>query len=217
MLLLMLLFMQDPQWTLKSDDSVFAIITQKAGLASGFAHNHLVVAPDPQLKLTLDPENLETLQFEFECESRKLEVDRAEDHSKWYDRIRQLDFFQEKFSFVDESDRAKIKKAMIGKDQLNVTVHPLIQAKVLSFHNQPLTGAPADFTASIELEFRVTGKRINRTLPCRGVEAEGQLQFEVFGSYRFSEFGIKPYSAMLGAVRNQDEFFLYVNAVFVHP
>ena len=36
---------------------------------------------------------------------------------------------------------------------------------------------------------------------------------EIFGEFRFKEFGIEPYSTMLGAIRNDDRFHLYVNTV----
>jgi hypothetical protein len=37
------------------------------------------------------------------------------------------------------------------------------------------------------------------------------LTIEGVGSARFTDFGIKPFSAFMGAVKNLDEFHLYLN------
>ena len=44
---------------------------------------------------------------------------------------------------------------------------------------------------------------------------EDGLHIEAVGVFNFREFGIKPYSAMLGAVKNKDEFHVYVALVAV--
>ena len=42
-------------------------------------------------------------------------------------------------------------------------------------------------------------------------DGDGALTIEAVGDFAFTEFGIKPFSAALGAVRNKDAFRVYVN------
>ena len=38
-----------------------------------------------------------------------------------------------------------------------------------------------------------------------------ELSIEAVGEFTFEEFGIEPYSAFLGSVKNKNEFFIYLN------
>ncbi len=50
-----------------------------------------------------------------------------------------------------------------------------------------------------------------KPVPARYELADGILTIEAIGAFNFTDFGIKPYSAFLGAVKNEDEFHVYVN------
>ena len=58
--------------------------------------------------------------------------------------------------------------------------------------------------------FEVRGKRAERPARVRYTYREGKLEVEALGEFFFTDFGIKPYSAMLGAVRNRDRFHVYL-------
>ena len=60
------------------------------------------------------------------------------------------------------------------------------------------------------LAFTVHGKTVKRECPANIVVEENGLKVDAVGAFKFSEFGIKPYSAMAGAVKNADEFHLFV-------
>ena len=59
----------------------------------------------------------------------------------------------------------------------------------------------------------IHGKTVERSLPATWSEKEGTLTAEIWGEYGFEEFGIEPYSTMLGAIRNDDRLHLYVSVV----
>ena len=63
------------------------------------------------------------------------------------------------------------------------------------------------------MRLTIHGKTIERRLPATFRVADGVLSAEIVGELRFEEFGIEPYSTMLGAIRNDDRFHLYVSVV----
>jgi hypothetical protein len=61
----------------------------------------------------------------------------------------------------------------------------------------------------------VRGVAVEKTFPARFEVAEGggELHAEVLGEVNFTDFGIEPYSAALGAVKNADLFHVWVSLV----
>ncbi|MEO7794654.1 MAG: YceI family protein, partial [Thermoanaerobaculia bacterium] len=66
---------------------------------------------------------------------------------------------------------------------------------------------------SLSLRLTIRGKSVERSLPVTWSEKEGGLTAEVLGEFHFRDFGIEPYSTMLGAIRNDDRFHLFVRVV----
>ena len=192
-------------------DSIFAVITHKAGVASGVAHNHMVAAAGYQAKLSFDESAPLDAAFEIELESEKLEVDRWDLAQAWYPRLEELGLLDEPFSEVSEKDRGKIRKAMLGKGQLDAAAFPKISASIKSVQEAATTHGDIDFPYAAQLELTIRGKTISKPVAARYQMADGQLTVEAVGAFAFTDFGIKPYSALLGAIRNQDQFHAYVN------
>jgi hypothetical protein len=42
------------------------------------------------------------------------------------------------------------------------------------------------------------------------------LELQIVKAFRFSDFGIEPYAALLGAIRNDDVFHVFVHVVANH-
>ena len=59
----------------------------------------------------------------------------------------------------------------------------------------------------------VHGETVERLVAARYSLEDGVLTVEVVGSFAFTEFGIKPYSSALGALKNRDRFHLYVQLI----
>ena len=189
--------------------SVFAVVTHKAGLAARLAHNHLVVADDYTAQLDFDPERPEATSFRFETPAAKLTVDDPAAQERWYPRIAELGILTEPFGEVSEGDRGKIHESMVSKKQLNVKSHPTLRAEIVGVTEGG--GATAEgFPFTVRLKIEIVGKTVEKAVAGRFERDGNRVRFEAYGELAFTDFGIKPYSAMLGAVKNDDPFHLYV-------
>ncbi|MEM7583661.1 MAG: YceI family protein [Acidobacteriota bacterium] len=197
--------------TLRDAESVFAVVTHKAGLAAGMAHNHLIAAADHQAALSFDPAKPLETSFELRAEAAKLEVDRGDLQQTWYPRLEALGVLDEPFGEVSEKDRAKIHDSMVSKGQLNAENFPQITATLLSVSEKATTQGDVAFPYEAKLRLEVRGKAVEKLVAARFEFSGETLNVEAVGAYQFSDFGIKPYSAFFGAVKNQDEIHVYLN------
>lgn len=203
-------------WDLDRKASVFAVVTHKEGLAAGLAHEHFVVAND--YEATIDVAGLfsddveSAARFEFEVAVNDLRVDDPEQSARWQERLLQLELLGKPFAELSEKDRKKIRKSMLGKKQLNAALHPQISARLEEIRSDgdgsyfgTLHLTVADHSVSKEISFVLDGTE-------RGV-----LRAEVTATFDFTDFGIKPYSAMLGSIRVANTFHIFVVLVVNPP
>ncbi len=194
-----------------TEDSIFAVITHKGGFASGVAHNHLITATGYQADLSFDAEAPRATRFEIELASEQLKVDPWDLEQKWYPRFEELELLDEPFSEVSDKDRSKIRKSMLSKGQLDAAASPRITAKVTAVREQATTLGDVAFPYAADLELEIRGKTVKKPVAAR-YQLDGEtLTIEAVGAFLFTDFGIKPYSALLGAVKNEDEFHVYVS------
>ena len=193
-----------------SKDSVMAVITHKDGIAKGLAHNHFVYAGAYKAKLSTADSPLD-LALEITLQTTDLVVDDKAVSDKWYPRLEELGLLAESFSELDEKDRGKIRKAMLGKSQLNEAKHKQMEIKLLEVTAEASEVNGIAFAYKIKAAFTIVGETAEATLAANINHDSGKLAMEAIGSLSFSAFGIKPYSALLGAISNQDSFDLYLS------
>lgn len=191
--------------------SVLLVLTHKAGVAAGLAHDHLVTAPLTALKLDFDPASPEAARATLALRTEALDVDAADSGARWRPRLQEIGVGPADMSALSEGDRKKIRKAMLSSSQLDVTHYPEVRAELLSLGRAEKPQGRFEGTAKIRLTLR--GKSVERDFAATWKVENGRLSAEALGAFRFTEFGIKPYSAALGAVRNADEFHVYVALV----
>jgi polyisoprenoid-binding protein YceI len=169
----------------------------KDGVASGLAHDHAMRARDVKGEVVFDPTAANALSMKVVVASASIEADPPEARKAYG------------LEPLDEDDRREIAKTMRGDDQLAVRKYPLILFESTAIRR--LT----------EGEYRVEGK-----LTLHGVTREVRLdakvtitpeRFEGRGTLRLkqSDYGITPYSAALGAVKNKDGVQLVLHLVAV--
>lgn len=191
--------------------SVFAIVTHKAGFASPLAHNHFIFPSEYAAEARRTSEALENVQFRIDFPVTALVVDDPEAQARWFPRLQAVDILDEPFKGISAEDRAKVRQAMLSEKQLDAERFPRMQAEVKSIRSEPSRQGELQCTHVVTLAFTVHGQTVTRELPAR-IEDNGDTgRVELTGRYRFTEFGIEPYSAFLGAVKVKDEFDLYVN------
>ena len=202
---------------ISTESSIFAVVTHKGGFASGMAHNHLIAAVGYQARLSFDAETPLATRFELNLASDRLAVDPWDLERAWYPRLEELGILDEAFTEVSDKDRERIRKAMLGKGQLDAARSPEISATVTGIRENPTTHGEITFPYAATLELEVRGKKAKKPVAARYRLADGVLTVEAVGAFRFTDFGIKPYSAFLGAVKNEDEFHVYVNLKAATP
>ena len=199
------------------EESIFAVVTHKAGFASGMAHNHLVAAGSPTLRVSGREEALEAVSFEIELAAQMLVVDAMDLQQEWYPRLAALGILDEPFAEVSEKQRDKIRGAMLGKKQLDAASHPTIRARLVALVAEASTLGELATTHRATVAFEVHGETVSRAIPASVVWDDGQVRVEAAGVFQFSDFGIEPYSAFLGAVKNLDEFHVFVSFLAKKP
>ena len=197
-------------WTIDQAASVFAVVTQKAGFAARLAHNHLVVAGPSTIHLELDADRLERTAFGMVTSAHDLVVDDPEQRARWQDRIRDLDLVDE-LGAPGDSDREKIRDTMLSDEQLDAESDPEISVTLLGIAPGETQSGSVTFPYFADIAVRVRGQTVEREVAA-DFRIEGDRLFvEAVGLFTFTEFGIKPYSAFMGSVKNKDEFTFYLN------
>jgi len=197
----------DEKYKIDSERSIFAVITQRGGIAARMAHDHLITADG--FSATINSSGDAVSGFSFQCETEELLVDDPKLKKQWSKNIADAGVLRSPFKTISAADRKTVRKHMLDKDQLNAKQYREIEAKVISVTKRENTFRDQSYSHVAELEFTVHGETVTRDVSANISVDEGAITVEAVGSFRFTEFGIEPYSTFLGAVRNLDEFFVY--------
>ena len=170
----------------------------KTGIGSLFAHDHVVSAKKFGGQIQLDSTTPTAAEISVEVDATTLVADEPE--------IRQK--YNLPPGLSDES-RREIQQTLGSEDQLHVRRYPTIR-----FRSTHITRErKGQYTVTGDLELRGVTRTISLSVQAelRGEELHGK------GSGRFlqSSFGYRPYTAFLGAVKNQDEVVLQVEIVAI--
>ncbi len=183
-------------YTIDPTRSEFAVQLFKAGAGALFAHDHVVRATMYTGQIHFDRDTPANSSVSIEVQSASLKIDEAEVRKK-YDLPSQL----------SEKDRLQIQETMLSPSQLDAAHYPIIQFS----STQIVAQTDEIYTVTGDLTIR----KITRTVIFSARIEHDQQTLHVHGSFRFkqSSFGYEPYSALFGAVRNQDEVLLHFDLV----
>lgn len=194
-------------------ESIFAIVTHKAGMLSGLGHDHFIHAGNYQAKAMLDESDLSSFRFEMSFSVEDLVVDDASQKQKWFPQIKSAAVLDEEFSEVSDKNRRKITKSMLGKKQLNAKKFPQIKAWVEGVKEKKGQVGEIETNVEITLKMEIKQQQKTYTMPAKLSFESGTLQILAIGPMKFTDFGIEPFSAMLGSVANDNRFHIFVNLV----
>lgn len=192
-----------------TEKSIFAVITHKGGIASGLAHDHFIHAN--KVTAQIDGDKIDNLALTLVFAVADLEVDEVTRVAKWSSKLKKLGIQKEPFTAHDEKRAQKIHKAMWGKDQLNRMAYPNIEARLAGIAEKAVTIGERTFAYELTVAVTIVGQTVNKVFGADIAYNEGVLNLEAAAAAQFTDFGIEPYSALLGAVSNQDRFYFYVN------
>ncbi|BBM82439.1 hypothetical protein [Candidatus Uabimicrobium amorphum] len=199
------------EFTVVGNKSLLSVVVQKAGVASYLAHDHLIYAYKFDATLNYSHKNENDTTFSIKIKADNLYADYHPLSKMWNPTLNKLGAFSRKFTKLSDSDRKKVRTNMLSSSQLDSKNHTYIKAKVLQIIDKETQVGERKFNKLIKLSLTVKGKTITREIPGNMKLKNGTLFVEALGKYKFTEFGITPYSALLGAIRNSDDFHLYVN------
>jgi hypothetical protein len=200
---------ESTDWT---QSSTFAVLTHKGGFAAGKAHDHLVAAGSPTITLEWDASDPLATRFELRAQVASLRVDEDPLRAELFPRLRDLGLLQQPFGPLTEAQRAEIREAMLSKKQLDAAAFSELSARLVEVSESASKLGTVDFTHRGTVELTVHGTTIRRPFQARFDPAAGSRAaiLEAVGEATFTELGIKPYSAFLGAVKNLDRFHFYL-------
>ncbi|GMU64703.1 MAG: hypothetical protein AMXMBFR36_09770 [Acidobacteriota bacterium] len=203
-----------PAWSVDLGRSQFAVLTRKAGAAARLAHDHLIVARAPRVELAFDPSAPERARLSVTIPVLSLDVDPPAERQARSPRLRELGLLDAVLPPVDEGDRGKVREAMLDEGQLDAARFPTVTAEVAGLTRRGGgEGARVALGWDATVRLTVRGRTIEKKVPARWELVDGELRAEAVAEARFTEFGIEPYSAFFGAVRNADLFHFVVEIV----
>lgn len=192
------LSVQAAPWALDSKGTALAVKTWKTGAGAGLAHDHIVRATKFSGSASLDDAGApESLKLELVAEVNALTPDEPEDRRAYHMPN----------TPVPEGDRKKVRDNMIGDEQLDAAKFPTISFTVNKVYREEsgvlqCLGKLTLHGVTKELLFPITVK-----------STENKVEGEAAVKFKTSDFGVKPYSAALGLIRNKDEVELVLRVV----
>jgi polyisoprenoid-binding protein YceI len=190
-------------YRIASGESLLSIKVYKGGTLAAAGHNHLIASHDLSGVIYLSDEPLRT-SFEVQLPLDSLTVDeaalRAAEHSSDFPPA------------VPDSAREGTRHNMLGPALLDSADYPQITLRALALEAD--AGAPGSVRAHVLVEVRGTTHEI--VLPVSYERAPTTLTVNAESTLRQSELGLKPFSAMLGALQVQDEMRIGLHLV-AHP
>ncbi len=200
---------------LVSAASSLAMVTRKEGVASGLAHRHIVVARDWTVVLNLTP-NSDAAKLaiqpwiggtaDIDLPVKQLLADDVAGSELIRGLLMERKVWDAENDRLEPSNQAKVTENMLASSQLDAERFPKISGNG-SFSD---CQASDDGTSQckLKLTLRIHDKSVSKSVDLTLIQNGKNTTAKFILPLKFTDFGIKPYSAMLGAIRVSDEFVL---------
>lgn len=183
-------------YVIDAKKSVLAVQVFKSGAAAGLAHDHVIHASTMSGSITVDAANRATAKVEVTLPTKSLVNDDPKIR-KQYGVV----------TDISDSDKAAVLEHMQAEGQLDIAKYP-----TMSFVSTSATpGEGNKLTLNGKLTMHGVTKDIS--LPIEAVLKGNTIDGKGSVKLNTSDFGIEPYSAFLGAVKNKDGIVLHVHLV----
>jgi polyisoprenoid-binding protein YceI len=181
-----------------SERTRLAVRLYREGLGSRLAHDHVVEATEVTGRIEYDAGRPEGSSVVVEVRTASLRVDEPAAR-------RRLGVEGD----LSDSQRADVDRAMRAADQLDVAQHPTI--RFASTRVVP----EADGRLRISGQLTLRGVTRDLSFPATVAIESGALRGRATLTFLQSSFGYRPYSGLLGAIRNRDEVTLHIDLAAV--
>lgn len=194
-----------------SADSLFAVVTHKAGLLSSLGHDHFIHAGVIDASATMNDQDLSSFRFEMSLKVKDLVADDPQMKETWLPSLKQAAVLEEDFEKLEAKQRKTITKRMLGKKQLNADAFPLIKAWVEGVKEKQTKIGDWEATHELRLKMEIHGVQQTFDVPAAIAMDQQTLSIRAIAPMKFTDFDIKPFSAMLGSLANENRFHIFVD------
>jgi polyisoprenoid-binding protein YceI len=156
--------------------------------ASGMSHDHVMRASGWTGTATWDPAKPENCKIDISVPVDKLVVDPP--------KLRAAVGYD---STLSDGQRGDVRKNMLSKDQLNSSKYSEISFSATSC--KVVSGSKVDVSGKLTIKGTSKPITIRMTLDADAQSYSAKGGFKIKGS----DYGLEPFSAMMGALKNQDE------------
>ncbi len=181
-------------YAIDTDRSEFVVQLFKGGIAAALAHDHVIRAAEFKGAARFDPGAPGEASIWIEVGVASLKADEPEIRKKYG-----LE------SSVSDKDRRKVQATMLSAKQMDVDNFPAISFRSTGIEEH----GEGEYLISGDLTIHGVTKRVS--FPVAAEEVDGGLHVAVSIDFKQSDFGIRPFRAMFGAVRNRDEATLHAD------
>lgn len=193
--------------TILPQDSIIGVVVEKEGpLSAVIGHNHFIFAPDFNYSFQSSTiENklaIESISIDFEV--KELVNDLFDTSQEWQSKLQAYGLLDGELTEINEDDRKEIKKSMLSKSQLDGEEFPIIAGDLILDPNNSSLG---------KLFLEIKGVKQERQVNIKWIKDEitKVQRIEFFTSFNFNDFGITPYQALGGGLKNKDRFSLLIS------
>ena len=180
-----------------SQSSLVAEIFRE-GTASVFAHDHVVEATSFSGRITYEPAVPEASSISVQVNAATLKVDSPETRRQFHSR-----------GEPTTADVSDIERNMKGEGQLHVAKFPLITFVSTRINSE----RDGQYWVTGHLTIRGVTKTVR--FPANVVMEGHTLRATATLEFTQSAFGYRPYSALLGTIKNKDTVVLHIHLVAI--
>ncbi len=194
------------------ENSSIAVLTDKEGIAAALAHRHIIVASSWNADLTLSKDDSQG-QLEgtasINLDVKKLIVDTPKSSEKITSLFIKNKLWDEKVDKLEPGNSETVRENMLDKSQLDADGSPVLSGKG-SFKSCKKVESNSS-QCQLKIVMKIKNVEVEKQTALLITEVGNELVADFIVPYKFTDFGIKPYRAMMGAIGVKDEFFVGVH------
>jgi polyisoprenoid-binding protein YceI len=177
-------------YSIDKNEGELIVRLYKKGIFSGFAHDHIVIAREFFGSVEFDEVDITQFKISVEAPANSIASDLPEIRRKYGLEV------------LSQKDWIEINKTMRSSRQLDIEKYPIVRFSSDSLKR--IEGESFEITG----EFSLHGVTKLIAVPVTISVENGILKLQGGFSFLQSDYNIKPFSGVLGTVRNKDEALL---------
>ena len=171
-------------WVLDTAHSRVVVHVLPAGLLSAALHEHHFQPESWSAEIAWDPESPSVLRLEASFAA---------------------DSLRDRQSKLSDRDIAKVEGQARGPEVLDAKKYPKIVFRAESAEVSKPPGPDGSFQGTLAGSLTLHGQTRPLRMDVKGRIAEGRLEASAAGSFKQSDFGMKPYRTALGTIAVRDD------------